>query len=197
MDGTENQTATRRSAAFWGTAFLAGTFGVAGASLVLDLNPGLSAALFLAGMLLLIPFVRSAERAQRLRGTSSPALRRYSRRMMVASFAYVAALMGAVWLSKSATFPTPALVALALAPAIPVIGMIWAMARLLVEEDDEYLRSRHVHHALVATGFVLALGTTWGFLEQFGLVPHVPAYWVFPGWAIGLGLSQAWSAVRS
>jgi hypothetical protein len=71
------------------------------------------------------------------------------------------------------------------------------MAQLLVEEKDEYLRSRHVHHALVATGVTLSLATVWGFLEQFNVVPHVAAYWVFPAWAMSLGLSQCWSAVRS
>ena len=187
----------RRMTAAWGFAFIAGTFGVAGANILFDLGSALSLALFLAGMLLLIPFVRAAERSQRLRGTSSSALRRYSRRMIVASFVYVVTLMGAIWLSKIGTYPGPAYVALALAPALPVIGMVWAMGRLLVEEDDEYLRSRHIHHALVATGFTLVIATVWGFLEQFQVVPHIPAYWVFPAWAIGLGFSQAWSTVRS
>lgn len=189
--------AARRSTALWAAAFFAGTFGVAGSSLVFDLGSGLSTALFLAGMLLLIPFVRSAERSQRLRGSSSSALRRYSRRMIVISFLYVATLMGAIWLSKIGSYPTPIHVAIAIAPSLPIAAMVWAMGRLLVEEQDEYLRSRHIHHALAATGFTLVVATVWGFLEQFQLAPHIPAYWVFPAWAIGLGLSQAWSAVRS
>lgn len=189
--------AARRTTALWAVAFLAGTFGVAGASLMFDLRSALSAALFFAGMLLLIPFVRAAERGQALKGCGSDAVRRYNRRMMVASFVYVVALLGAVWLTKIGSYPTPVYVAIALAPSFPIVAMIWAMARLLTEESDEYLRSRHVHHALVATGIVLTLATVWGFLEQFNLVTHVPAYWIFPAWALGLGLSQGWSAVRS
>ena len=124
-------------------------------------------------------------------------MRRYNRRIMSSAFVYVVTLLGAVWLSKIGTYPTPIYVAIAIAPALPVLAMIWAMARLIIEESDEYLRSRLVHHALVATGVVLALATTWGFLEQFTVVPHVPAYWVFPTWAICMGISQCWSAVRS
>lgn len=190
-------TAARRTTAFWAVAFLAGTFGVAGAGLILDLGSAFSAALFFAGMLLIIPFVRAAERGQALKGCASDAIRRYNRRMVIASFVYVVTLMGAVWLSKIGTYPTPVYVMIAAAPSFPVIAMIWAMARLLVEEQDEYLRSRHIHHALVATGIVLTLSTVWGFLEQFNVVPHIPAYWVFPAWALGLGISQGWSAVRS
>lgn len=189
--------AAKRTTAFWLIAFLAGTFGVAATSVVFDFGSALSTALFLAGMLLLIPFVRSAERSQRLKGCGSSALRRYNRRMMIASFLYVVTLMGAIWLSRINIYPTPVYVVIALAPSVPIAGMVWAMGRLLVEEEDEYLRSRHIHHALAATGFILVIATVWGFLEQFNVVPHIPAYWVFPAWAIGLGFSQCWSAVRS
>ena len=69
-------------------------------------------------------------------------------------------------------------------------------ARLLIEEQDEYLRSRFIHHGLIATGFVLAITTAWGFLEQFNLVSHVASYWVFPAWVFCVGLSQCWAAVK-
>ncbi len=192
----KDQISARRSMILWGVAFMVGTFGVAGLSIVADLGSALTTILFVAAMLLLIPFVRAAERNQRINGCASTATTRYNRRMLVASMLYVVTLMGAIWLSQAVKFPAPLFVAIAIAPSLPVIGMIWAMARLLVEEDDEYLRSRHVHHSLVATGIVLTLGTVWGFLEQFNVVVHIPAYWVFPAWAMGLGISQAWSAAR-
>ena len=197
MDEVNHElSAARRAMTLWGVAFFLGTFGVAGLSMVLDLGSALSAALFLAAMLLMIPFVRSAERSQRLKGCGSSSVLRYNRRMLAFSIAYVVTLTGAVWLSKMGTYPAPVYVAIAVAPSLPVVGMIWSMARLLVEESDEYLRSRHIHHSLVATGIVLTLATVWGFLEQFNVVPHIPAYWVFPAWAIGLGISQIWSMVR-
>jgi hypothetical protein len=187
----------RRHMQMWGMAFLLGTFGVAGASLAFDFGSALSLGLFMAGMLLMVPFIRASEKYQRLVGSGSSAVRRYNRRFTIASFAYVVALVGAIWLTKIGTYPSPVYVLIALAPAVPVLGMIWTMARLAIEEEDEYLRTLHTHHALVATGFVLGLATVWGFLEQFNIVPHIPAYWVFPAWAIGLGISQCWSWARS
>ena len=42
----------------------------------------------------------------------------------------------------------------------------------------------------------LAAGIFWGFLETFELVPHVPAWWVLPVWAGGLGVAQLWMWAR-
>ncbi|WP_204271588.1 hypothetical protein, partial [Escherichia coli] len=61
-------------------------------------------------------------------------------------------------------------------PALPVIGVFFVLGRYLVEEQDEYLRVQVTRQALVATGFALSIATAWGFLENFGLVPHVYAY---------------------
>ena len=49
---------------------------------------------------------------------------------------------------------------------------------------------------VLGLGVVLAAGSFWGFLETFGVVPHVWAWWTFPVWAIGMGLSQGWMAWR-
>lgn len=193
---TQIETLARRKMLLWGAAFVGGTFGVGFLNLFVDLGSALSAALFLAAMLLLFPFIRAAERAQLVAGNSSAAMRRYNRRFMVASFAYVITLMSAIWLTKIGTYSAPVYLLIAIAPSLPILLMIWTMARLLQEEEDEYLRSRHIHHALVAIAFVLAAATIWGFLEQFNVVPHLPSYWIFPAWAIGLGGSQIWSKLR-
>ena len=51
-------------------------------------------------------------------------------------------------------FSVPLVLAtLAILPALPLIGIIWAFGRLLIEETDEYLRSLTVRQFLVATGF--------------------------------------------
>jgi len=170
--------------------------GVALLTRVLGLGEGFSIALFFTAVLLMVPLIRTLERLEDASGCVSSAGRRYGRRMLVASVFYAAALIGAIWLSKVGTYPTPVYVAIALAPSLPVIAMVWAMARLLFEETDEYLRSRHIHHALIATGFVLVISTVWGFLEQFNVAPHVAAYWIFPAWAFGLGASQCVAAVQ-
>jgi hypothetical protein len=34
----------------------------------------------------------------------------------------------------------------------------------------------------------LSIATTWGFLDNFGLVGHVDGYWIIIVWYFGLGL---------
>jgi hypothetical protein len=107
------------------------------------------------------------------------------------------ALAVAIWLHEAMAPTGPLAVALAILPALPLIGMIWAMGRLLVEEQDEYLRSLHVRQFMIATGFMLTVTCVWGFLETFELVPHVPMYWAFIIWCAGLGIGTMVNELRS
>ena len=180
----------KRSRMIWAIAFVLG-MGLAGGVInSADLGFFGSLAVALVPMLLLIPFVRSAERAQKEMGCATPAMLRYNRRVVVMSFGYVLTLFAAIGLTRQMSVHGPVLWILALLPTIPIIGMIVAMGRLLVEETDEYQRMRIVRASLVATGLVLVLASVWGFLEMFELVPHVWLWTVFPVWAIGLGVGQ-------
>jgi len=79
---------------------------------------------------------------------------------------------------------------LALLPGLSVIGVFWAVGRLLVEEQDEFQRMLLVRQSLVATAFALSIATVWGFLEAVGLVPHVDAYFIAILWFAGLGVGS-------
>ena len=111
--------------------------------------------------------------------------------------AYVAALALAITLHERLAPTGPIAVALAILPALPLIGVVWALGRLLVEEQDEYLRSLHVRQFMVATGFMLVVTCIWGFLETFGLAPHIPMYWAFIIWCAGLGIGTMVNELRS
>ncbi|KLI65170.1 hypothetical protein AAV99_02540 [Aurantiacibacter marinus] len=121
----------------------------------------------------------------------SPAMRSYNRRFFSFSALYMVVMLAASGLYDKMAEGSAVVWLLAIAPALAAMGMIWAMYRYLREEADEYLRQRAVSAAMVGLGFVLVLGTGWGFLETFGLVPHIWAWWVFPAWAIGLGIGMA------
>ncbi|OAN84029.1 hypothetical protein A8B77_06275 [Erythrobacter sp. EhN03] len=120
----------------------------------------------------------------------------YNRRIVFSSLGYVLGLGIAVTLWNSYQLSDALVFAISLLPTLPTFGIIWAMARYLAEEQDEYLRHRMIMAALVALGVVLAIGIFYGFLEMFELVPHIWAWWVLPVWAIGLGLAQLWQKVR-
>ena len=63
--------------------------------------------------------------------------------------------------------------------------IIRAMALLLREETDEYLRMRLVEQSLVATGILLTVATLYGFLNAFDLAPRIDAWAAVPLWAVG------------
>lgn len=192
----DTASSAKRATSFWATAFIVGMFG-AGALLFTDLiQPPWGMAVMLVPMLLLIPMVRASERMQRAAGSASPAAARYNRRMLATSFAYVIGFLVAIALFVDQTVSRPVAAMLSLLPTFGTFGMIWAMARYVIEESDEYLRVRTVNAALVATGLLLATGTFWGFLTTFGVAPHVPMWAVVPVWAIGLAIGQLVNKVR-
>ena len=124
-------------------------------------------------------------------GGKSPAQRRYVRRIGVATLAYLITLFLAVRLVGHQHLGGPLAYVLAVLPGLSVAGMFWAIGRLLIEEQDEYLRMLLVRQTLIATGFTLSLVTIWGFLENFELVPHVDAFYVAILWFLGLAVGSA------
>ena len=96
-----------------------------------------------------------------MRMSQSPAVRRYLVRLFVLMAIYLVVLFAAVWTFRHG--PPLGLLAwpLAIAPALPIVGVFWAVMRLLVEEKDEYLRMLFVRQALIATAFCLTVTTIW------------------------------------
>ena len=124
---------------------------------------------------------------------SNPAVRRYVIRLAVATLFYLATLFLAVHFVGHGHVGGPLAVLLALLPGIAVTGMFWAFLRLVIEQRDEYQRLLLVRQALVATGFTFSLVTIWGFLENFGMVPHVDAFYVAMLWFFGLAVGKVYN----
>ena len=146
--------------------------------------------LFALNSVLIAPAIRSGRQWQEEKGAMSDALRRYNRRFLAFSACYMVVILATSFLYAEARPSDALLLVLAIFPVLPIMGMIWTLFRYLKEETDEFLRDRAVNAALVGLGFVVVLGSVWGFLETYGLVPHVWAWWVFPAWAIGLGIGM-------
>lgn len=133
---------------------------------------------------------RAGERRAIDSGNFSPAMGRYNRRMLAAGALYVVGLFTAIWAHDELRPDGILAFAVALLPSIGVLWMVWAMGRLLAEEQDEYLRHKLVRASLFGLGTLLTLATVWGFFEQFDLVPHVPTWAAVPVFALGLGFAQ-------
>ena len=118
----------------------------------------------------------------------SEAIRRYIRRLAVLMAIYLVTLFVAVKLFRAGVVSGLPAYALAILPALPIIGVFWTVMRLLVEEKDEFIRMIHVRQCLFATGFCLTIMTVWEFLQNFDLVP--PGNGGFGAaffWFVGLG----------
>ena len=120
--------------------------------------------------------------------TNSKAQRRYNHRVLALSVIYAVFLIAAVYGFQHKLLSGPIAWAAAILPALPIIGILGAIGRYLTEETDEYLRVMMTRQALIASAFALSIATAWGFLENFGLVPHIYAYYAVILWFAGLGI---------
>jgi hypothetical protein len=78
---------------------------------------------------------------------------------------------------------------LAALPALPVLFIIWVLGRYLFDETDEVIRAKVIEQLLWGAAVALSISTVWGFLEALGGLPHVPAFWIFPLFCLGMMLS--------
>ena len=118
----------------------------------------------------------------------SPAQRRYNRHALLLAALYALLLVAALTLFRRQEPEGALAILVAVLPALPIVGMFAAIGRYLLTEQDEYLRVVMVRRILVASGFALSVATVWGFLESFGVAPHVAAYYIAVVWFAGLGL---------
>ena len=120
----------------------------------------------------------------------SPAMSRYLARFMPTMALYIVVLLTCVFAIDAWKPAGPLLWLLAVAPALPMIGIIVVMGLYLVEETDEFQRSMLVQSLLWGIGITLAIASIWGFLENTNLVPHLPSFLWFPVFCGAFGLAQ-------
>ena len=126
----------------------------------------------------------------------SPAIRRYLVRLAALMSFYIVSLLVCLTLVRHHHVVGPLAWVLAIIPALPVIGVFWAVMRLLIEEPDEYLRLLHVRQCLIATGFCLTIMTVWEFLQTFDLVaPGNGGFGAAFFWFMGLGVGAVYNRV--
>ncbi|MBA4355580.1 MAG: hypothetical protein C0409_12910 [Novosphingobium sp.] len=124
----------------------------------------------------------------------NPANRRYTIRLFVLMTAYVLFLILAKWMFKRGLAEGALAYVLALLPALPIIGVFWAVMRLLVEQTDEYLRMLMVRQCLFATGFALFVTTIREWLQNFDLIAAGDrGFGAAFFWFAGLGLGALYN----
>ncbi|WP_370178403.1 hypothetical protein [Alteriqipengyuania sp.] len=177
----------------WGGLMIGTAAAILGLKSAGAINSTTSLLLALVPLALMFVFVRSSMRARSgtCSSNASRAAKRYTLGILATSIAYMLGLGIAIWTWRNLDPSVGLTWFLAMLPIVPIFGMIYVMGRYIVEEQDEYQRHRAIMASLVGLGFVLAIGSFWGFLETFELVPHVPGWWSVPIWAVGMGVGQA------
>ena len=116
-------------------------------------------------------------------------VRRYTIRVMLFMASYVFILTSSLAFARSGTVHAQIiLVGLALITALPIIGVFWAVYRLLIETDDEYQRLLFAKQTLLATAFTLIIVTVWQFLDVYRVVAAGPQ-WMGVIWFAMLGVA--------
>ncbi len=123
----------------------------------------------------------------------SVAQKRYYIRLSLAMVTYLASLFTADWLIEDRGLEGVGAYAIAIVPGLATASIFWIIARLILEVNDEFLRLLYVRMSLVATGFAMTIASIWGFLEVYGLIFHLDAYWWPVLWCFGLGVGAVFN----
>lgn len=181
----------KKAALGWAIAFIVAMFGTPFLLSALAMPPGWRQWLMLVPMLLLIPMLRASYAAQP--GGMSAPTRRYMIRLFTAMGIYMVSLFAAKYLVRHDMVEGWLLWPVALLPGLSILGAFYAVGMLIIEQKDEYIRMLLVRQTLVASALALAAATVWGFLENFGLVGHVDAFYWAIVWFFGLGVGTVFN----
>ena len=154
--------------------------------------------LTLVPLALLAAVFRAAQLSARTKaeaGSRGLAQARYVKRTALFTSLYLIAVASLSFFGDEAG-PLALRVLLAVLPGLAIIGVFWAIGRLIVEEEDEFLRMLTVRQSLVATAVALSAASVWGFLESADIVVHLDAWWVAVAWFFGLFVGAAVNRVQ-
>jgi len=181
-----------RSPWFWGGLIFASWGAVFGLAASDAINSPTALILMIAPLGLVIPMMNAASRMSDMGGAAcvgkGAAQRRYMKRVAVSTSLYLAALALMAFVSRDYDPSLELRTFLAILPGLAVVGIFWAIGRLIVEERDEFMRMLIIRQSLWATGFALSAASVWGFLEQADIVIHIDSYWWAVWWFFGLGV---------
>lgn len=108
--------------------------------------------------------------------------------------AYTVILIASIYALQNIAMAKPLQIIVALAPAVPVTVVLFAVLRLLKESDELQQRT----HLLATTFSAVLTGLitfTYGFLENVGF-PKFPTHFVLPLIIMLWGISLAWFSKR-
>lgn len=181
----------------WFAAFIVALLGALFAIDIMDIkNPLIANGMILFSMVFIAKAGLNATANARASGEVGNATGNYLMRMLVVSVAYVGSVFAASQLIEDGDPVTVLSVIIALVPGLAIALYFWAMGKYLAELQDEFLRMLMVRQALIATAIAFSAAAIWGFLESFGQVPHIDAYWWPIVWFFGIGVGAVFNKIQ-
>ena len=120
-------------------------------------------------------------------GDLTPAQRAHTRRVLWLFLAYALILPPLIWLRAHRHISDMLLLIMATAAALPVLGIFASWGRYLSDERDEYHQAMTLRRMAVATNVTMGAAVVWGFLQAFGVMPLMEAYWIPFVWGLMQG----------
>jgi hypothetical protein len=124
----------------------------------------------------------------------TPAQRAHTRRVLWLLLVYAIVLPPLVWLRATAAMPGYLPPIMAIVAALPVLGIFASWGRYLSDERDEYHQTMTLRRIAVATNATMGAAVVWGFLQAFGAMPLVEAYWIPLVWVVIQGFQGCFGA---
>jgi undecaprenyl pyrophosphate phosphatase UppP len=119
----------------------------------------------------------------------TPAQRAHTRRVLWLMLVYAIVLPPLVWLRATRHISDELVLLMAIVASMPVLGMLASWGRYLSDERDEYHQSLTLRRIAIATNATMGAAVVWGFLQAFGVMPLVEAYWIPFAWVVMQGAS--------
>ena len=118
----------------------------------------------------------------------TPAQKAHTKRIIWLLVAYAIVLPPLVWVRAHTAVPSYVPALMAIVASIPVLGIFASWGRYLSSERDEYHQALTLKRNAIATNATMGAAVVWGFLQAFGAMPLVEAYWVPFVWVVIQGM---------
>lgn len=124
-----------------------------------------------------------------------PAMRRHLISIAGSMIIYGISLTAAEVLVERGGLTGPAAWAIAATPGLCVGALVFFFARLVIEEQDEFIRLLYVRQGAVATVVSLTIAGVWGFLERYVGLPAIEAFWWPTIWCFAMPLGMIYNKI--
>jgi len=118
------------------------------------------------------------------RSDFTPAQRAHVQRTLWLLLIYAVILPPLIWIRAHTAVAGYIPLLMAVAASLPVLGIFASWGRYLSDERDEYHQALTLRRSAIATNATMGAAVVWGFLQAFGAIPLMEAYWIPFVWVV-------------